>query len=86
MSEINKYIPDIKLEDVRRGRAGVRAQAMDRQGTLVDDFVFDEDCPQALLHVRNSPSPGATSSLAIGIMIAEKAATRFGLASAQAGP
>ena len=66
----------------RRGPAGVRAQAMDREGNLVDDFVFDGgagDIGSRVLHVRNAPSPGATSSLAIAKMVAEKVQDRFNL-------
>lgn len=65
-----------------RGPAGVRAQAMDREGNLVDDFVFDGgagDIGSRVLHVRNAPSPGATSSLAIAKMVAEKVQDRFHL-------
>lgn len=65
-----------------RGPSGVRAQAMDSSGTLVDDFVFeigDEGIGKRILHCRNAPSPGATSSLAIAKMIADKAEKEFRL-------
>uniref|UniRef100_A0A0M3HIL0 L-2-hydroxyglutarate oxidase n=1 Tax=Ascaris lumbricoides TaxID=6252 RepID=A0A0M3HIL0_ASCLU len=65
-----------------RGPSGVRAQAMDAQGNLVDDFVFDSgdgDIASRILHVRNAPSPGATSSLAIAEMINDKVAEKFNL-------
>ena len=65
-----------------RGPAGVRAQAMDRKGNLVDDFVFDggtSEIGSRVLHVRNAPSPGATSSLAIAKMVTEKVQERFHL-------
>jgi 2-hydroxyglutarate dehydrogenase len=55
---------------------------LDVHGKLVDDFVFDSgkgDIAKRMLHVRNAPSPAATSSLAIAKMIANEAATRFGL-------
>jgi 2-hydroxyglutarate dehydrogenase len=55
----------------------VRAQALGRDGKLVDDFVFSET-PRAL-HVRNAPSPGATSSLAIARLIADRAQAAFEL-------
>ncbi len=63
------------------GPAGVRAQAMDENGNLVDDFVFDsgKELSDRVLHVRNAPSPGATSSLAIANMIVEKVTTKFSL-------
>ncbi|XP_076013678.1 L-2-hydroxyglutarate dehydrogenase, mitochondrial [Genypterus blacodes] len=79
---LQKYIPEISVKDVLRGPAGVRAQALDRQGNLVDDFVFDGgvgDVGSRVLHVRNAPSPAATSSLAIGEMIADEVESRFSL-------
>lgn len=65
-----------------RGPAGVRAQALDRDGNLVDDFVFDGGVGEVgsrVLHVRNAPSPAATSSLAIAEMIADEVERRFTL-------
>jgi len=65
-----------------RGPAGVRAQALDEDGELVDDFIFDSGTgPLAarILHVRNCPSPGATSSLAIATQILEKIKSQFTL-------
>nr|XP_046163993.1 L-2-hydroxyglutarate dehydrogenase, mitochondrial isoform X4 [Oncorhynchus gorbuscha] len=65
-----------------RGPAGVRAQALDRDGNLVDDFVFDVgvgDVGSRVLHVRNAPSPAATSSLAIAEMVADEVERRFRL-------
>ena len=65
-----------------RGPSGVRAQALDNEGNLVNDFVFDGgvgDLGSRMLHVRNAPSPGATSSLAIAKMVADKAAEKFHL-------
>ncbi|KAI6220840.1 L-2-hydroxyglutarate dehydrogenase, mitochondrial [Aphelenchoides fujianensis] len=79
---LQRYIPEITRADVTRGRAGVRAQALDPSGQLVDDFVFDDGIgPLApkLLHIRNAPSPGATSSLAIAKMVVEKAVEKFHL-------
>ncbi|KAM7403525.1 hypothetical protein PAMA_004131 [Pampus argenteus] len=79
---LQKYIPEISLSDVLRGPAGVRAQALDREGKLVDDFVFDGgvgDVGSRVLHVRNAPSPAATSSLAIGEMVADEVESRFSL-------
>lgn len=60
----------------------MRAQALDEFGKLVDDFVFDDGkgpLAKRLLHVRNAPSPGATSSLAIAKMIVTKAVDKFNL-------
>ncbi|XP_047002230.1 L-2-hydroxyglutarate dehydrogenase, mitochondrial [Schistocerca americana] len=83
VKELQKYIPEITFSDVERGPAGVRAQAMDTSGQLVDDFVFDTgaigEFGERILHCRNAPSPGATSSLAIAMMIADKAKAVFDL-------
>lgn len=76
IKELQKYIPEITIQDVVRGPSGVRAQAVEYDGTLVEDFVFDES-QDGILHVRNAPSPGATSSLAIARMIADKAEKNF---------
>lgn len=79
---LQKYIPELSVSDVLRGPAGVRAQALDRGGNLVDDFVFDGgvgDVGSRVLHVRNAPSPAATSSLSIGEMIADEVENRFSL-------
>ncbi|XP_054893976.1 L-2-hydroxyglutarate dehydrogenase, mitochondrial [Poeciliopsis prolifica] len=79
---LQKYIPELSLSDVLRGPTGVRAQALDRDGNLVDDFVFDGgvgDLGSRVLHVRNAPSPAATSSLAIAEMIADEVESRFTL-------
>jgi L-2-hydroxyglutarate oxidase LhgO len=72
-----RYVPDVKAQDLLPGFAGVRAQALGRDGRLVDDFVFS--ATDRALHVRNAPSPGATSSLAIGRHIADAAEESFGL-------
>ena len=77
-----RYVPELGPDDVQDGWAGVRAQAVSRDGRLVDDFVFSQ--AGGGLHVRNAPSPGATSSLAIGEVIADRAAEAFGLSSAAA--
>ncbi|XP_017860024.1 PREDICTED: L-2-hydroxyglutarate dehydrogenase, mitochondrial [Drosophila arizonae] len=84
---LQKYIPDITEYDIERGPAGVRAQALDLSGNLVDDFVFDRGegsgaLAKRVLHCRNAPSPGATSSLAIAKMIADKIETEFAIGKA----
>ncbi|XP_028251565.1 L-2-hydroxyglutarate dehydrogenase, mitochondrial [Parambassis ranga] len=82
VKNLQKYIPELSLSDVLRGPSGVRAQALDRDGNLVDDFVFDGgvgDVGSRVLHVRNAPSPAATSSLAIAEMIADEVESRFSL-------
>lgn len=71
--EAADYVPELEPADFSPYFAGYRAQALGRDGALVDDFVVHET-PRAL-HVRNAPSPAATSSLAIADMIAERART-----------
>jgi len=61
---LKKLIPDIEADDLEIGGAGVRAQACDRKGNLLDDFSFQKT--KRVLHVINAPSPAATASLAIG--------------------
>ena len=63
VAEAARYVPSLAGADGHRATRGIRAQAMSRDGTLVDDFVIDR--AGATLFVRNAPSPGATSSLAI---------------------
>jgi 2-hydroxyglutarate dehydrogenase len=65
-----RYIPELTLDDVLPGPAGVRAQALGRDGSLVDDFVVSET--ERALHVRNAPSPAATSALALARLIADR--------------
>jgi L-2-hydroxyglutarate oxidase len=66
---LRRHLPELSVADVERGPAGVRAQALDRDGTLVDDFVISRT--ENALHVRNAPSPAATSSLALARHIAD---------------
>lgn len=63
VSRLQTLIPDIRTEDLQPGGSGVRAQAMDRSGNLVQDFVIERG--PGSIHVINAPSPGATASLAI---------------------
>ena len=70
VNEINKLISGIKTKDIEVRESGVRAQAVDRDGKLVDDFMFQEGLSS--LHVLNAPSPAATACLAIGEYIASK--------------
>ena len=79
---LQRYIPELTVADTLPGPSGVRAQAMMSDGSLVDDFVFDGD--EGVVHVRNAPSPAATSSLAIGRFIADDADKRFGLGTTAA--
>lgn len=73
---LQRLIPELRLEDLRPFGAGVRAQAVEPSGALVDDFRFVE--AERMIHVLNAPSPGATASLSIGATIAEMAARNFG--------
>lgn len=68
---LKKLLPEIQKEDLEKGGAGVRAQACDKEGGLIDDFYITELLGQ--IHVLNAPSPAATSSLSIGKTIAELA-------------
>jgi len=71
---LQKLVPEIRENDLETGSAGVRAQAMSTDGTLVEDFSFVEG--PGILHVVNAPSPAATASLAIGEYIAERLGLR----------
>lgn len=72
---LQELIPDIQESDLVEGGAGVRAQACDRTGGLLDDFYITENA--MAVNVLNAPSPAATSSLAIGATVAELALKRF---------
>lgn len=71
VASLQKLVPEITSDDITPGPAGVRAQAITRDGKLLDDFSIIED--GRLVHVCNAPSPAATSSLSIGDTIAQKA-------------
>lgn len=71
---LRKLIPEVGYNDIQRGGSGVRAQACDKDGRLIDDFLIVED--QYSLNVCNAPSPAATSSLAIGESVAKKVLER----------
>jgi L-2-hydroxyglutarate oxidase LhgO len=73
IEEARRYVPELRASDVVRADAGVRAQAVASDGSLVDDFSLEQDGPIAW--VRNAPSPAATSSLAI----AEELLGRLGM-------
>lgn len=72
---LQKLLPEVKEEDLVEGGSGVRAQACDRTGGLVDDFLILED--KQVINVCNAPSPAATSSLAIGETVSNLALNRF---------
>lgn len=77
LKALQRYMPQLTMADLLPGPSGVRAQALADDGTLVDDFVVDVE--DGAVHVRNAPSPAATSSLAIGELIADTAARAFSL-------
>lgn len=78
LEAVTRYVPELTLEDVEPALAGVRAQALGRDGRLLDDFAFS--MTERALHVRNAPSPAATSSLAIARHVADEATRAFDLA------
>ena len=65
-----RYVPQIKPDDLEHAYSGVRAQALGRDGTLIDDFSFSHS--PRVLHVRNAPSPAATAAPAIAALLAER--------------
>jgi (S)-2-hydroxyglutarate dehydrogenase len=74
--DLQRYVPEITGDQLTFGPSGVRAQALARDGTMVDDFSLGGS--GRVLHVRNAPSPAATSSLAIGRLLAKTALERLG--------
>ena len=78
LAAIQRYVPEVRSEDITFGSAGIRAQALAADGSLVEDFLVTESAH--VLHVRNAPSPAATASLAIGRELAERAIRSFAIA------
>jgi L-2-hydroxyglutarate oxidase len=70
LADCRRYCPNLEIGDLQPYPAGIRAQAVRPDGTLVEDFLFAETERQ--LHVINAPSPAATSALPIGELIAER--------------
>lgn len=77
VEQLRRLVPSLSAEDIRPGKAGVRAQALGPKGDLVDDFTIE--VRGNAIHVLNAPSPAATASLAIGSHINQVATERFGL-------
>lgn len=75
VNSLQRLIPEISSKDLEPGGSGVRAQACDRNGNLIDDFLFSES--NRIVNVLNAPSPAATSSLSIGLTITEKIKQRL---------
>ena len=80
---LQKLLPEIRSEDLKTGGAGVRAQAVRRDGSLLDDFYFVQG--ENMLHVCNVPSPAATASLPIGRAVVDMAAQALDQKPAVAG-
>lgn len=72
---LQRLVPEVKYDDIKSGGAGVRAQACDRNGKLIDDFLISEN--KFILNVLNAPSPAATASLSIGEAIAQRAINKL---------
>jgi 2-hydroxyglutarate dehydrogenase len=64
-------MPELRIVDVQAGPSGVRAQAVGRNGDLIDDFVVHRT--ERCVHIRNAPSPAATSALALARLVADEA-------------
>ena len=79
---LQKMVPELTEEDLAPGGSGVRAQAVDRNGNLVDDFYFVHS--RRMIHVCNVPSPAATASLEIGREVVDMLVNCFELAEDQA--
>ena len=77
LKELQKMIPSLKLNDIKKGRSGVRAMALGSDGQVIDDFKIVKN--KNNIHVLNAPSPAATACLAIGEQILEEAKKHFKL-------
>ena len=80
LKALQQLVPELEESDLAPGGSGVRAQAVDRQGNLLDDFHFVHS--GNMIHVCNVPSPAATASLEIGKAIVDMLAQRFAMSSA----
>jgi L-2-hydroxyglutarate oxidase len=77
LKQLRKLIPSLTSADVRSGKSGIRAQALDGKGQLIDDFCIET--ADNMIHVLNAPSPAATASLAIGRYITKIAGDYFNI-------
>ncbi len=75
LKSLQRLIPQIEEKDISPGGSGVRAQALDKEGKLIDDFIIYET--EKMVHVLNAPSPAATASISIGKTIAEKVLSKI---------
>ncbi len=83
LKALQRLMPEITIEDLLPGGAGIRAQALDPSGKLVDDFAI-QTAPR-MVHVLNAPSPAATASISIGRLIAASALSSLNLPSHAVG-
>jgi L-2-hydroxyglutarate oxidase LhgO len=74
VTQMRRYLPELRPSQVSTGHCGIRAQVLARDGALVDDFLLDRSGAPSVVHVLNAPSPAATASLAIGRRIVEELA------------
>lgn len=77
LRQLRKLIPCLNLSDLKSGKSGIRAQALDKKGQLIDDFCIET--ADNMIHVLNAPSPAATASLAIGRQITKIAGEYFNI-------
>jgi L-2-hydroxyglutarate oxidase LhgO len=78
---LQRMVPELTEDDLIPGGSGVRAQAVDRNGNLLDDFCFVHS--KRMIHVCNVPSPAATASLEIGREVVDMLVTCFELSAQQ---
>ena len=84
LNALQRLLPGVAAHDLVRGRSGVRAQAVDRTGRLLDDFLILET--DNAVHVLNAPSPAATASLSIGRRVADRLRPRLRASSPATAP
>ncbi|MEZ4721308.1 MAG: L-2-hydroxyglutarate oxidase [Flavobacteriales bacterium] len=77
LSQLQRLIPDLTMDDLAHERAGVRAMALSDEGTMIDDFKIEYK--EGSIHVLNAPSPAATACLAIGEEVRKMASSHFNL-------
>ncbi|MDQ3017977.1 MAG: FAD-dependent oxidoreductase, partial [Bacteroidota bacterium] len=75
LKSLQRLVPELTIDMINRSRAGVRAQAIDRNGNMVDDYVVIQQ--ERMIHLLNAPSPAATSCLSIGEYIAGITLNKF---------
>ena len=77
LRELQRLVPSLTLEDIEKGKSGVRAMALGRDGEVIDDFKIVKS--KRNIHVLNAPSPAATACLSIADNIVNVACTEFRL-------